>query len=126
MPTLGAAPPWAAGLELVATVAYKRPRALAATATSICDKPSGSPSLSCLQWSPPSLDLYNPPFGPLYMFLSSHGPERASQKPAYRVLASLGSILTNELPVFSPRFNTFTQVAPPSDDRYRPRCTLGP
>src|SRR5258707_8137388 len=102
MPTPAAAPPCAAGLELVATVAYNRPRALGATATSSCDSPCGSPSFRARQCSPPSVDLKSPPCGPLYMVLSSQGPERAFQNPAYRIWASKGSILMKELPVFSP------------------------
>ena len=88
------APGCPVGSELVATVAYNLPRALGATATSICDSRCGKPSVSARQCSPPSVDLYSPPFGPLYIFLSSHGPERASQNPAYTVCASKGSIRT--------------------------------
>src|SRR4030088_2855898 len=102
---------------VVATVAYRRPGLLGATATLICDRFSGRPCVSLRQWSPPSEDLWSPPAVPLKTFLSSHGPDRTFHSAAYSTFGSCGSIWMQESPVSSSTYSTRVQFLPPSSDR---------
>src|SRR5216110_968836 len=63
---------------------------------------SGRPWRNWFQVLPPSVDLKMPPLVP-FQVLFSQGPSRDSQRVAYAIFESVGSIWTSPPPVFSSR-----------------------
>src|SRR5260370_42269065 len=85
---------------------------------------SGSPPLSLLHVSPPSMVLYKPLDGPPP--LKPQGVRRRWYMAAYRVLGLFRSIAMSVAPVSSLTKRTLCHVLPPSIDLYTPRSLLGP
>src|SRR5205085_12244985 len=86
----------------VLTAASKVLDELGAIARFACTIFSGRPLRSWFQLLPPSVDLKMPPSVP-FQVLFSQGPSRDSQRLAYTIFESVGSIWTSPPPVFSSR-----------------------
>src|SRR5215470_13238566 len=85
--------------SVVPTLAYSRWGADGAMARLICERLAGRPVVRRFQVLPPSVDLKRPPPVPLNSFLSSQGPRRDCQSPAYTTSGCSGSMATAEAPV---------------------------
>src|SRR2546426_9513544 len=84
----------------------------------------GRPLVSFVHVSPPSVDLYSPPPGPVLVMF--HGVRSTCHVVAYRICEFDGSIAMSAAPVLSSTNRTFCQLLPPSFVRKTPRSAFGP
>src|SRR4030081_3310983 len=84
----------------------------------------GSPAVSLLHVSPPSVDLYRALPGPVLEM--SHGVRRTCHVVTYRTSGLDGSIAMSAAPGLSSTNRAFCQLLPPSFVRNTPRSVFGP